>query len=107
MLHRRWKGGFTRLHRCNATGIDQLLRIAGEIHANVTQALLAAAGVINLFGVDADRFAEAACIVAVIAANRTRAANFFSSLSFIPGRRAYWSRSARNSNDASVFISWR
>ena len=48
MLHRRWKGGFTRLHRCNATGIDQLLRIAGEIHANVTQALLTAAGVVNL-----------------------------------------------------------
>ena len=39
----------TRLHRCNATGIDQLLRIAGEIHANVTQALLAAAGVVTRF----------------------------------------------------------
>lgn len=73
----------TRLHRCNATGIDQLLRIAGEIHANVTQALLAAAGVVNLFGVDADRFAEAACTVAVIAADRTRAANFFSHVYYL------------------------
>ena len=83
LLRRRWKGGFTRLYRCNTAGIDQLLRIAGEIHTNVTQALLAAAGVINLFGVDADRFAEAACIVAVIAANRTRAANFFSHVYYL------------------------
>ena len=75
--------GFTRLYRCNAAGIDQLLRIAGEIHTNVTQALLAAAGVVNLFGVDADRFAEAACIVTVIAANRTRAANFFSHVYYL------------------------
>ena len=74
---------FTRLHRCNAAGINQLLRIAGEIHANVTQALLAAAGVVNLFGVDADRFAEAACTVAVIAADRTRAANFFSHVYYL------------------------
>lgn len=73
----------TRLHGCNATGIDQLLRIAGEIHANVTQALLTAAGVVNLFGVDADRFAEAACTVAVIAADRTRAANFFSHVYYL------------------------
>ena len=74
---------FTWLYRCNAAGIDQLLRIAGEIHANVTQALLAAAGVVNLFGVDADRFAEAACTVAVIAADRTRTANFFSHVYYL------------------------
>ena len=83
LLRRTWQGVFTSLHRCNPTRIDQLLRIAGEVHADIAQTLLAAAGVVNLLGVDADRLTEAACTVTVIAADRTRAANFFSHVYYL------------------------
>ena len=83
LLRRTWQGVFMSLHRCNPTRIDQLLRIAGEVHADIAQTLLAAAGVVNLLGVDADRLTEAACTVTVIAADRTRAANFFSHVYYL------------------------
>lgn len=74
--------GFPCFNRSNAARIDELLCVAGQIHANIAQALLAAAGVVDFLGVDTDRLAETARI-AVIAADRTRAANFFSHVYYL------------------------
>ena len=68
--------GCARLDGRDAAGVDQFLRIAAQVNADISQAFLAAAGVIYLFGVDTDRFAETAggCIIIVTAADRAGAA---------------------------------
>lgn len=72
--------GRTRLYGCDAAGIEHILRLARQVNADVAQAFLAAAGVVDLARVYAHGLTEraAGCGCAALIVERTGAADFIS-----------------------------
>jgi len=77
-MHAEQFGG-AGLYRDDTARVQEFLSLAAEVHADIAQAFLAAAGVIHLAGVDADRFTYIAGtrdVIIVIATHGTGAADF-------------------------------
>lgn len=64
----------------NTAAVEQFLTLAAQVNADVAQAFLALAGIVNFIGVNADSFAEAAGgrVIRATAADRAGATDFIS-----------------------------
>ncbi len=80
------KLGGARFYGNNAAGVQEFLSFTAEIDADVTQAFLAAAGIIYLAGVNANRLAKAVSargVIIVSAAHRAGAADFIRHINYL------------------------
>ncbi len=80
------KLGGARFYGNNAAGVQEFLSFTAKVDADVTQAFLAAAGIVYLAGVDANRLAEAVAtcgVIIVSAAHGAGAADFIRHINYL------------------------